>query len=252
MQEIRLEQGKKIYFASDFHFGIPDYNATRTREIQICAWLDKVRTDAQVIFLMGDLFDSWMEYKRVVPKGSIRFLGKLANLADEGIQIIVFTGNHDLWMHGYFEQEFNAIVYKKQQTFKINDKLFHLAHGDGLCSKEKKYRLMKSIIQHPLSQFLYRQLHPDIGLRLADYFSRLGPKHKYQDLAMKEDNKEYQILYANDYLKTSKIDFFIFGHRHIPLIKQITNECLFVNLGDWISFNTYAIFDGEELLLSKY
>ncbi len=252
MQEITLQTGKKIYFASDFHFGIPDYMATRKRELLVCSWLDMISADAQVIFLMGDIFDSWMEYKKVVPRGSVRFLGKLAALSDAGIQIIYFTGNHDLWMHDYFQQELNAIIYKEPQTFCINGKKFHLAHGDGLCVKERKYRIMKSIIHHPVSQFLYRQLHPDIGLRLADYFSRLGPKHKYQDLKMKKDSQEYQLIYAKEYSLHSAVDYFIFGHRHIPVILQLSDSITFVNLGDWISYNTYAIFDGKSVELTKY
>lgn len=252
MQEITLQAGKKIYFASDFHFGIPDYMATREREKLVCSWLDMISADAQAIFLMGDIFDSWMEYKKVVPKGSIRFLGKLAALSDAGVQIIYFTGNHDLWMHDYFKQELNAIIHKEPQTYIINGKKFHLAHGDGLCAKETKYRIMKSIIHHPVSQFLYRQLHPDVGLRLADYFSRLGPKHKYQDLKMKKDSQEYQLIYAKEYSLHTAVNYFIFGHRHIPVILQLSDSITFVNLGDWISYNTYAIFDGEAIELTKY
>ncbi len=251
MQEITLNEGKKIYFASDFHFGIPDYVATRRREELVCEWLDSIKEDAQVIFLLGDIFDSWMEYKKVVPKGSIRFLGKIAELSDSGIQIVFFTGNHDLWMHGYFQQELNATVYKEPQTISINGRIFHLAHGDGLYPKERRYRFMKAIIQHPLSQFIYRQLHPDIGLRLADFFSRLGPKHKYQDLKMKSADQEYQLLYANDILKRDRVHYFIFGHRHIPILLEISAESTFVNVGDWITYNTFAVFDGKEVLLSK-
>lgn len=252
MQEIQLQEGKKIYFASDFHFGIPDYDSTRARERLICQWLNDIAPDAQTIFLMGDLFDSWMEYKKVVPKGNVRFLAKLAELADKGIQIIVFTGNHDLWMHGYFEQELGVTVFKRAQEFKINGRIFHLAHGDGLCDREVKYRLMKSILHHPLSQFIYRQLHPDLGLRIADWFSRLGPKHKYRDLQMKEETKEYQLLYAREHMLGHPTDFFVFGHRHIPLIMPLSEQTLFINLGDWITYNTYAVYDGSAIQLLKY
>lgn len=252
MQEITLKKGKKIYFASDFHFGIPDYAATRQREELVCHWLDSIREDAQVVFLLGDIFDSWMEYKKVVPKGSIRFLGKLAELSDAGIQLVFFTGNHDLWMHGYFQQELNATVFKEPKSFLINGKVFHLSHGDGLCAAERKYRFMKLIIQHPLSQFIYRQLHPDVGLRLADYFSRLGPKHKYQDLQLKSVDEEYQMVYANTLLKKETIHYFIFGHRHIPTLLKLNAESTFINVGDWISYNTFAVFDGKEAILTKY
>lgn len=252
MHQISLQAGKKIYFASDFHFGIPDHQSSRQREKKICSWLSDIASDAQYIFLLGDIFDSWMEYKRVVPKGYTRFLGKLAELADAGIGLVIFTGNHDLWMHGYFEEQFNAQVFRKPQTFKVNDAIFHLAHGDGLSDQEKKYRFMKSVLHHPISQFLYRQLHPDLGLRLADFFSRLGPKHKYQDLAMKSDEKEYQLIYAKEKLAQSHYDYFIFGHRHIPLMLKLNDSSTFINLGDWLSYDTFAVFDGRETLLLKY
>ena len=239
-EHIVLQEGKKIYFASDFHFGIPDYEATRQREVRVCQWLDSIKHDAQQIYLLGDLFDSWMEYKRVVPKGAVRFLGKLAELSDMGIDLIIFTGNHDLWMHGYFEQELNARVYKSAQTFTIGGKIFHLGHGDGVAKEDKKYRLLKGLLHHPLSQFIYRQLHPDIGLRLADYFSRLGPKHKYEDLEMKSHDKEYQLLYANELLQRNTYDYFIFGHRHIPCVLKLNAEATFINIGDWITSVSYT------------
>ncbi len=251
-ENIVLNEGKKIYFASDFHFGIPDYEETRKRELKVCQWLDSIKGDAQQLYLLGDLFDSWMEYKRAVPKGSIRFLGKLAELSDAGIEIIVFTGNHDLWMHGYFEQELHAMVYKTAQTISIQGKIFHLAHGDGVAKEDKRYRLLKAFLHNKVSQYIYRQLHPDIGLKLADFFSRMGPKHKYEDLQMKEPDKEYQLLYANFLLKNNHYDYFIFGHRHIPCSTQLNADSTFINVGDWISYNTYAVFDGQITLLKKY
>ncbi|GBL36184.1 UDP-2,3-diacylglucosamine hydrolase [Filimonas sp.] len=249
--DVDLQEGKKIYFASDFHFGIPNYEETRKRELRVCQWLDRIKTNAQQVYLLGDLFDSWMEYKKVVPKGTIRFLGKLAELSDAGIDIIIFTGNHDLWMHGYFEQELNVRVYKSAQTFRIAGKLFHLAHGDGVAKEDKKYRWLKGLLHHPVSQWIYRQLHPDIGLRLADFFSRLGPKHKYEDLQMKPDEQEYQLLYANALLKETTYDYFIFGHRHIPCCRKLNTQATFVNLGDWIAYDTFAVFDGQEISLLK-
>jgi UDP-2,3-diacylglucosamine hydrolase len=249
---IQLAEGKKIYFASDFHFGIPNYTLSREREVRVCNWLDSIKHDAQQVYLMGDIFDSWMEYKKVVPKGTIRFLGKLAELSDVGIEIIVFTGNHDLWMHGYFEQEFNAKVYKSVQSFSINHKQFHIGHGDGVCDQEKKYKMLKGLLHNSISQFIYRQIHPDLGLRMADFFSRLGPKHKYDDLKMLPDNKEYQLIYAKQLLEKTHYDYFIFGHRHIPIELKLNESATFINLGDWITYNTYAQFDGQQLFLKKY
>lgn len=247
-----LPHGKKIYFASDFHFGIPDDIASKEREERVCTWLNEIEKDAYAIFLVGDIFDCWMEYKKVVPKGNVRFLGKLAYLSDKGIKIIFFTGNHDLWQKDYFQKELGAEVYSKPQLFNINKKLIFVAHGDGLNPKEVKYRIMKFVIQNPVSRFIYRQLHPDIGIRLANFFSRLGPKHKFEDLKMKPLEQEYQYNFALQHAHTNKIDYYIFGHRHIPITLQINDHSLFLNLGDWISFDTYALFDGTLCALKKY
>ncbi len=247
-----LAPGKKIYFASDFHFGIPDYEATRARERKVCAWLDLISADAQQIYLLGDLFDSWMEYKRVVPKGSIRFLAKLAELVERGIDIIIFTGNHDLWVYDYFQKEIGARVYTNPQDFSLGGKVFHLGHGDGVVKEEWRYKAMKDLFRHPVSRWIYRQIHPDLGLRMADFFSRLGPKHKYVDLQMKEADKEYQVLYAHRVLQKRQVDYFIFGHRHIPCQLKLNEVATFINLGDWISYDTYAVFDGRDSHLMKY
>ena len=250
---VKLNEGRKVYFASDFHFGIPDEAATREREKKVCQWLDQIKHDAQQIYLLGDIYDSWMEYKRVVPKGTVRFLGKLAELSDLGIEIFFFTGNHDLWMHGYFEKELNIKVFKSLRSVQINQKAFLLGHGDGVCKqKEGKYLALKKLLHHPWSQFIYRQLHPDVGLKLADYFSRLGPKHKYANLQMKSDEEEYQIIFAKEILEQTHYDFIIFGHRHIPILRKVSADATLINLGDWISHYTYAEFDGSNVHLKKY
>ena len=155
-------------------------------------------------------------------------------------------------MHGYFEQELHAVVCKQVETISINGKIFHIGHGDGLLPAERPYRYLKQLLHHPISQAIYRQLHPDLGLRLADYFSRLGPKHKYEDLQMQNPEKEYQIQYAKLVLQKQAVDTFIFGHRHIACCIELNNSSTFINLGDWISHNTYAVFDGEKTTLLKY
>lgn len=248
---IDLPQDKKIYFASDFHFGIPDEKTSKEREGRICKWLTEIEKDAYAIFLVGDIFDCWMEYKKVVPKGNIRFLGTLANLSDKGIKIIFFTGNHDLWQKNYFQKELGAEVYSKPQLFSINKKFIFVAHGDGLNPKEVKYRIMKFVIQNQVSRFIYRQLHPDIGIRIANFFSSLGPKHKFEDLKMKPLEQEYQYNFALHHAKTNKVDYYILGHRHIPITLKINDSSYFINLGDWISFDTYAIFDGTTCTLKN-
>lgn len=250
--QMDLPQGKKIYFASDFHFGIPDEIASKEREKRVCKWLKEIEKDAYAIFLVGDIFDCWMEYKKVVPKGNIRFLGTLAELSDKGIKIIFFTGNHDLWQKDYFQKELGAEVFCKPQLFKINGKEIFVAHGDGLNSKEVKYRIMKFVIQNPVSKFIYRQLHPDVGIRIANFFSRLGPKHKFEDLKMKPLEQEYQYNFALQHAQTHKVNYYILGHRHIPITLLINEFSHFINLGDWISFNTYVVFDGSLCTLEKY
>lgn len=253
MQEMKLQVGKKIFFASDFHLGIPDYERSLEREKRICSWLDAIQSEAQAIFLMGDLFDAWIEYKRVVPAGFVRFLGKLAALSDAGIALHIFTGNHDLWMKGYFEKELRATVYYQTQEVSINGKRFLLAHGDGLHASEGGYLWMKKLFHHPVSQWIYRKLHPDWGVGLADYFSRRGEKHRLaEEPVMKDESKEYQLLFARETLAQRPIDYFVFGHRHIPLLKSLNPDSIFVNLGDWLRFDTYGEFDGARMRLLQY
>ena len=248
-----LPQGKKIYFASDFHLGIPNHAASLVREKRICKWLDEIKHDAAYIFLVGDMFDSWLEFKHVVPKGFVRLLGKLAALRDSGIMIEAFTGNHDLWMRGYFEEELNIPVHHKAIRRTINGKQFLIAHGDGLGPGDYGYKFLKSILRNPICQWLYRRVHPDTGMALASYFSRLGPKHEG---AIKEEFKgaenEFLVQYCLSVLEKEQIDFFIFGHRHLAIEYPLPNNSLYVNLGDWINFNSYGVFDGHHLKLQYY
>src|ERR1044072_296074 len=167
---------KKIYFASDFHLGIPDKASSLAREKRICNWLEQIREDAAELYLVGDLFDVWFEYKNVIPKGHTRFLGKLAELSDAGLHIEAFTANHDLWMRGYFEDELNIPVHHDPITRNFNGKKFFIAHGDGLGPGDHGYKLLKKVLRSPVSQWLYRRLHPDTGVGMAGWFSRLGPK----------------------------------------------------------------------------
>lgn len=254
MQPIELQPGKKIFFASDFHFGIPNHEVSVQREKRVCRWLEQIRNEAQQIYLMGDLFDAWIEYKRVVPSGFTRFLGKLSELTDAGIEIIVFTGNHDLWMKDYLERECGCKVYKTEQILKISEKIFFLGHGDGLSKKEGTYRFMKAVFHHPLSQWIYRIFHPNIGLGVAQYFSRLGETGRYESMAtLKSDEEEYQILFVKEFLaRNPQVDYFIFGHRHIPMEKKMSEMSWLVNLGDWLKHDTFAVFDGKQLSLQYF
>ncbi len=243
---MQLPEGKKIYFASDFHLGIPDRKSSIERELRLCKWFDEIKQDAAIIFLVGDLFDVWFEYKHVVPKGHVRFLGKLAELSDLGIQIEIFAGNHDLWVQDYFEDEMNIKVHHEPLRCEFNNKQFYIAHGDGLGPGDHGYKILKKIMTNKISQWLYRRLHPNLGISIATYFSQRGPKHTDSEPAFLGEENEWLMQFAKSILLKEKIDFFIFGHRHIALLYPI-GESLYVNLGDWLRYNSYAVFDGEEL-----
>lgn len=250
---IQLPSNKKIYFASDQHLGIPDHQKSLEREKKFVGWLNEVKQDAGVIFLLGDLFDFWFEYKRVVPKGFVRVLGKLAEIRDSGIPVYFFVGNHDLWMNGYFEQELKIPVYHKPMEFTINSKEFLIGHGDGLGPGDKGYKRMKKVFVNPISKWLYRWLHPDIGVRLAQY---LSTKNKLisgeEDVKFLGEENEWLAQYAKKKLESRHYDYFVFGHRHLPLEIAVGKNSTYINLGDWITHFTYAVFDGERLELKKY
>ena len=247
-----LPEGKKIYFASDFHLGIPDKATSLERERRICSWLEQIKKDAAQLYLVGDIFDTWFEYKNVVPKGFTRFLGKLAELRDGGLQIEAFTGNHDLWMRGYFEEELDIPVHHQPIERTINGKKFFIGHGDGLGPGDMGYKLLKKVLRSPVSQWLYRRLHPDTGVGLAGWFSRLGPKHGVEEKPFLGPEKEWLVQFCIDKLNKEHVDCFIFGHRHIAIEYPLPKGSLYVNLGDWIRYDSYAVFDGKELRLAYY
>jgi UDP-2,3-diacylglucosamine hydrolase len=243
---------KKIYFLSDFHLGAPNAQASLLREKKIIAFLDEIKKDAEQIFIVGDLFDFWYEYKKVVPKGYVRILGKLAEITDSGIPIHFFVGNHDMWMKDYFQTELNIPVYFEPHPFTFNNKTFLIGHGDGLGPGDHGYKFIKKVFRNKISQFLFGILPPYMGMGLANYFSR---KSRAQTGSTDEvflgEEKEWLIIYCKDILKTTHYDYFIFGHRHLPINFNLSQSSLYVNLGDWIKYNSYAVFDGEKLEL-KY
>jgi UDP-2,3-diacylglucosamine hydrolase len=250
---ITLAEGKKIYFASDNHLGAPTAEASKPREQKFVAWLDDIKHDAAAIFLLGDLFDFWFEYKTVVPKGFTRTLGKLAEISDSGIPIHYFVGNHDLWMNGYFEEELGIPVYHKPQEFTFNDKTFFIGHGDGLGPGDKGYKRMKKVFTSPFFKWLFRWGHPDIGMRIAQY---LSVKNKLisgdEDATFLGEDKEWLAVYSRKKLEEKHRDFFVFGHRHLPLEIQLHETSTYINLGDWIQYYTYGIFDGKTFVLKAY
>lgn len=243
MTTITTSENKKIYFASDQHLGAPTPKASLPREKKFVAWLDTIKEDAGTIFLLGDLFDFWFEYKTVVPKGFVRVLGKLAELKDAGIDIYFFVGNHDLWMRDYFQKELNIPVFHKPQEFDINGKIFLIGHGDGLGPNDHGYKRMKKVFTFPFFKWLFRWLHPDIGVRLGHYFS-IKNKLISGDVEARflgEEN-EWLAQYCRRKLTEKHYDFFVFGHRHLPLEIELNNNSTYINLGDWIQYFTYGEF----------
>ncbi len=253
IHHIEIPKGKKVYFASDNHLGAPTMDASRPREKKFVAWLDEVKHDAAAIFLLGDLFDFWFEYKTVVPKGFTRTLGKLAEISDSGIPIYYFVGNHDLWMSGYFDEELGIPVFHKPQEFTINGSSFFIGHGDGLGPADKGYKRMKKVFISPFFQWLFRWLHPDIGVKIAQY---LSVKNKLisgdEDAKFLGEENEWLAAYCKRKLKEKHRDFFVFGHRHLPLEIDLNEKSKYINLGDWISYFTYGVFDGDTIELKEY
>ena len=252
MKTIQTSKGKKIYFTSDHHFGAPTKAASKPREEKFVAWLDDIKKDAEILFILGDLFDFWFEYKHVIPKGFTRVLGKLAELSDQGIKIHFFVGNHDMWMRGYFEEELNIKVYQKPERFKLNNKTFFIGHGDGLGPNDKGYKRLKKVFTNSFFNWLYRWLHPDFGVRFAQYLSL---KNKLisgdEDLKFMGNDNEWLTQYAHRKLKDKHFDYFVFGHRHLPLEVPLNSKSTYFNLGDWITHYTYGVFDGEKSILNK-
>lgn len=250
---IHIEKGQKVYFASDNHLGAPTTELSLPRERKFVNWLNEVKEDAAAIFLMGDLFDFWFEYKKVVPKGFTRTLGKLAEISDSGIPIFYFVGNHDLWMNGYFEEELGIPVFHKPQEFQLNNTLFYIGHGDGLGPGDKGYKRMKKVFTNPFFRWLFKWIHPDIGVRLAQY---LSVKNKLisgdEDATFLGEDNEWLAQYSRRKLEEKYRDYFVFGHRHLPLEIKLNPSSKYINLGDWITYYTYGEFDGNSFNLKSY
>ncbi len=252
MISIETQNNKAIYFASDQHFGAPTSEKSFPREQKFVAWLDSIKGNAQAIFLLGDLFDFWFEYKKVVPKGFVRVLGKLAEISDAGIPIYFFVGNHDLWMKDYFQNELNIPVYHKPQEFLLDNKRFFIGHGDGLGPGDKGYKRMKKVFTFPLFQWLFKWLHPDLGVSLGQYMS---VKNKMisgdEDIKFLGEENEWLATYAKRKLEEEYRDYFVFGHRHLPLEIDLNEKSRYINLGDWIHYFTYGKYSNGKFELLK-
>lgn len=244
---------KKIYFASDFHLGVPTHQSSLEREKKICSWLESIRHDAAEIFLVGDIFDFWYEYKYTVPKGTVRLLGKIAEITDSGIPVHFFTGNHDVWMKDYFVEELGVSVHHHPVVRIFNDKKFYIGHGDGLGPGDKWYKVLQFFFTSKTWQWMFSRIHPN----LAFYIAKRSSKRSRvitgdSDEKFLGNENEWLFLYAREYLKKEAIDYFVFGHRHLPLNLDVDGKARYVNLGEWFQYCTYAVFDGNELKLEKF
>ncbi|MCX8080039.1 MAG: UDP-2,3-diacylglucosamine diphosphatase [Bacteroidia bacterium] len=233
-------EGKKIFFASDFHLGVPDSSTSLIRERSICRWIEAISKDALAIYLLGDLFDFWFEHRYTCPKGHTRFLGKLASVTDNGIPVHVFTGNHDMWMFDYLTKEAGLIIHRKPLVFEAFGKKIMVGHGDGLGPGDPGYKIIKKIFANPLCIWLFARMHPNISFRIARFFSKKSRLAQGNEEVFQGENKEWLISFCKEYLKKETIDFFIFGHRHLVIDYPI-NNARYLNLGHWFGTEgTYA------------
>ncbi len=244
---------KKIYFVSDSHLGVPDADKSRQREDLLVSWLDDAGRDAKAIFLLGDIFDFWFEYRSVVPKGFVRLLGKLASLADQGIEIHYFIGNHDMWVFDYFEKEIGVIMHREPFKTIIMGKTFYVGHGDGLGPGDRGYKLLKAFFRCRFCQKLFSFLHPGFGIGMARFFSkrsRVANNSNPEVYNGKENESLYH--YCRQVLQKDQVDYFLFGHRHLPLDLDIAPGVRYINTGDWVKYFSYAVFDGTNLELKTF
>lgn len=253
LKTIKDLEGKKLYFASDFHLGAPSKEDSLERELKIVRWLDSIKHDAHTIYLLGDIFDFWFEYKHAIPKGFIRLQGKLAELSDNGIPIVFFTGNHDMWMFDYFTKELNIPIYRKPVELEVEGKKLLIGHGDGLGPGDTSYKLLKKVFESKVCQWLFARLHPNFGIGLANFWSkrsRISNTKKDEDKFKGE--KEFLWQYSKDIEAQKHHDYYVFGHRHLPLDLEVDENSRYFNLGEWVNYDTYGVFDGNKFELTTF
>ncbi|WMJ75444.1 UDP-2,3-diacylglucosamine diphosphatase [Cytophagaceae bacterium ABcell3] len=249
---IKLKEGQKVYFASDFHLGIPDKETSSKREKKIVQWLCSIENDAAAIFLVGDIFDFWFEYRHTIPKGFIRLQGKLADLSDKGIPLYMFTGNHDMWMFDYFEKELDIPIIRKPVQTTINEKKFFIGHGDGLGPGDYFYKFLKQIFANKFFQRLFAFVHPGIGIGIAHAWSKKSRDKHYKADEEFLGDKEWLFQFCKKTEKKEHHDFYIFGHRHLSLNMEVSHNSRYINLGEWLNNSNYAVFDGEDIKIERF
>jgi UDP-2,3-diacylglucosamine hydrolase len=252
MVPIQLNPYKKIYFSSDNHLGSPNKAISLEREKNFIIWLDQIKSDAQAIFFLGDLFDFWFEYKKVIPKGFTRLFGKLAELSDSGIEMFFFVGNHDCWIGNYFQDELGFKVFKKSTDFKFDNYNLFIGHGDGLGPGDRKYKFLKVLFRSYILKKFFSFIHPDIGLSIGSFLSKKNKILSGNNIKFKSVDNEILFKYCRDILKKKHYHFFIFGHRHLPLELDLGNNSKYFNTGDWITHFSYLVYDGTSFSLNYF
>lgn len=247
------ESAKKIYFASDFHLGAPTRETSLTREKKIVDWLDHVSKDASEIYLVGDIFDFWFEYKRAIPKGFVRLQGKIAELTDSGIKIHVFTGNHDMWIFDYLPSELGVQLYREPIVREYFGKSFYIGHGDGLGPGDRGYKILKKVFANKFCQWCFERLHPNFGIWLADTSSKSSrAKSGESDREFLGEENEWLVQYCKEVLRENHFDYFIFGHRHLPMEIQVGENSTYFNLGEWLNYCTYLEVSPDSIELKSW
>jgi len=236
------------------HFGSDIFDSSLKREKRFVRWLDSIKAEAKTLYLLGDIFDFWFEYRKAVPHGFTRFLGKIAEMSDAGTEIHYFTGNHDIWVYDYLPQEIGVILHKKPLVTEISGKTFYLAHGDGLGDKSHSFKLIRWVFHNRLCQKLFRLIHPDMGIGLAQIWAKSSRMKELSNPAPYfGEDKEHLVLYAKEYIQAHPhIDYLIFGHRHILLDLMLNKKSRMMIIGDWLQYFSYAVFDGEDLMLFQH
>jgi UDP-2,3-diacylglucosamine hydrolase len=252
LDNLILPDNKKAYFASDLHLGLYPYDKSALRERVFVQWLDRIKVDAGALFLVGDIFDFWYEYRKVTSRGFVRFLGKLCEITDSGIPVYYFTGNHDVWVFDYLPSETGVKVFYNPVEIKINDRTFFIGHGDGLGSGDNGYKLLRMVFYSKFLQFLFSRVHPNFAYALGHAWSKSSRLSKGVFEPFLGLDREHQVSFAREYLKQTHADFFVFGHRHIPMDIKLNGQSRLINLGEWIVNNTYAVFDGQNMELLSF
>lgn len=246
-------KNSKVYFASDFHLGVPDQETSNAREKSVIQWLEMAEKDAEAIFLVGDVFDFWFEYATVIPKGFVRLQGKIASICDKGIPVYWFTGNHDMWAFDYLPKELGVNLIREPKIFHFQGKNLYVGHGDGLGPGDYGYKFIKKVFANPFFQWLFARLHPNFGIRMASFCSGKSRGKNPPEEYFKNEQNEWLWVYCKELIqKHPEMDYFIFGHRHLALNLPVSETSRYINLGEWFSKNTYAVLENGVLTMYSF